>query len=313
MSASIGEEPGVDASAVEAEFERRRLAFLASQGFEGRGSRVAGRLGDTYVITGGDGASRRLLIHGGLSEGSEWGLLAGRLDGRIAIADRPGCGLSYRIDYGRIDDFRGAASEWVDEVVNGLGEEQVDLIANSMGAYFAMAFATDHPDRVRRLVLLGAPAGLVRQLPLFLRLWGNPVTGQVIRRLRTKDPEQLRDRAMGALVAHPERLPDDYLEVAFLAGRLPGSEVTSYTMLRSVADLRGWRTRLLIEEAMATLEVPTLFAWGERDAFLPASIGRSLAERMPAARFESISHAGHVAQLDEPGPIAQLVNGFLAE
>lgn len=300
---------GLALSAQASEFEGRRLTWFAAQGFEGQRRRLAGRLGETYVVTRGD--PQRLLIHGGMSEASEWGLLAGRLSGDIAIADRPGCGLSYRIDYTRIDDFRAAASEWVGEVIDALGMERADLVANSMGAYFAMAYACENPDRVRRLVLIGAPAGLLRTVPLPLRLWGNPIMGQVFRRLRTKDPEQLRDRLGRAVVAHPERLPDDYLQVAFLAGRLPGSDVTSYTMLRSVTDLRGWRPRLLLGEALATLEVPTLFAWGERDAYLPPSAGRSLAKRMPDARLEVVTDAGHVAQLDEPEQIADLVNEFL--
>ncbi len=297
--------------AATAEFEARRLAFFASQGFEGRTHRISGRLGQTYVITGGDGAPGRLLIHGGFSEGAEWGLLAGRLEGRIAIADRPGCGLSHAIDYTRIDDFRAAAVEWVGEVIDGLGEPEVDLVANSMGGYFATAYATEHPERVRRLVLLGAPAGLVRPLPFFLRLWGNPIAGQVIRRMRPRDPEQLRDRAMSAIVAHPDRLPDEYLRIAFLAGRLPGAEVASYTMLRSVTDLSGWRRGLLLGKAMAELPVPTLFAWGDRDTFLPPSAGGAIARGMPDGRLEVITGAGHVAQLDEPDQVAHLVNDFL--
>jgi 2-hydroxy-6-oxonona-2,4-dienedioate hydrolase len=167
MSAAAGEVRGASAQA--SEFEARRLAWFSAQGFEGQGRRLAGRLGDTYVVTGGDGTPRRLLIHGGMSEASEWGLLAGPLGGAIAIADRPGCGLSYRIDYTRIDDFRAAASAWVGEVMDGVGMEQADLVANSMGAYFAMAYATENPERVRRLVLqLDEPGQIAELVNAFL-------------------------------------------------------------------------------------------------------------------------------------------------
>ena len=33
-----------------------------------------------------------VMIHGLLSEASEWSLLAGKLPGRVTIPDRPGCG-----------------------------------------------------------------------------------------------------------------------------------------------------------------------------------------------------------------------------
>lgn len=310
-TATEGEVRSQPEPAAESVFEARRLAFFAGQGFECRGVRLASPQGDTYVLTGGDGVPLRLLIHGGRSEGSEWGLLAPRLGGRIAIADRPGCGLSYRIDYSRIDDYRAAAAAWVGQVVDGLGGAPVDLIANSMGGYFAIAFAVQRPDCVRRLALLGAPAGLLPSMPLALRLASNPIAGQVIRRLAPKDPERSRDRAMRAIVAHPERLPADYLDVASLGGRLPGADLAASTMLRSVASLRGWRPHLLVGEAMTTLDVPTLFAWGEHDAYLPPSAGRPIAERMPNARLEVVTDAGHVPQLDEPEQVARLVNDFL--
>lgn len=52
------------------------------------------------------------MIHGGLSEASEWSLLAGKLPGRVIIPDRPGCGLSYPIDYRGVD-YRQAAADWL--------------------------------------------------------------------------------------------------------------------------------------------------------------------------------------------------------
>jgi pimeloyl-ACP methyl ester carboxylesterase len=48
-----------------------------------------------------------------------------------------------------------------------------------------MAFAIAHPERVRRLVLLVAPVGLDRGgIPLFLRLWDNPIIGPLVGRMQ---------------------------------------------------------------------------------------------------------------------------------
>jgi 4,5:9,10-diseco-3-hydroxy-5,9,17-trioxoandrosta-1(10),2-diene-4-oate hydrolase len=57
-------------------------------------------------------------------------------------------------------DYRSAAADWVLDLVESIEAERIDLVGNSMGGYFAMAFAIAHPERVRRLVLLGAPVGL---------------------------------------------------------------------------------------------------------------------------------------------------------
>jgi pimeloyl-ACP methyl ester carboxylesterase len=293
-------------------FERKRLGFMADQGFDGEGRRIVARSSrSTYVMVSGEGTPSRLLIHGGLSEGSVWAVLAGRLDGRIVVADRPGCGLSDPVDYRKVDSYRDAAAEWADEVVESLGEDQVDVVGNSMGGYFAIAFAAAHPKRVRRLVLIGHPAGLGGEVPVFFRLWANPVTERIIRRLKFKDVDQFRSRVYPTLVAHPERVPKGLAEVEFAAGNLPDFSLTAYTMFRSLISLRGWRADQMLVEALTSLKTPTLFVWGASDLTAPPSKGQPIADRMLNAEFEVIEDAGHMPWIDQPDQVAHLVNDFL--
>ncbi|MEX2430891.1 MAG: alpha/beta hydrolase [Dehalococcoidia bacterium] len=172
-----------------ATFERERLSLFARYGFEGESRWTSDREGrSTYMLSRGEGPCPTMLVHGGLSHASEWALMAGKLPGHVIIPDRPGCGLSYAIDYLGVD-YRKAAADWLLNVVNGIGTDQVDLVANSMGGFFSLAFAIAHPNRVRHLVLVGAPAGLDKKLPLFIRLWGNPITGPIISKQGIRDTE----------------------------------------------------------------------------------------------------------------------------
>ena len=247
-------------------FERKRLALFARYGFNGQSRWYADRRGRrTCAIARGDGDCPTLLLHGGLSQAGEWALLAGRIPGHVIVADRPGCGLSYPIDY-RGMDYRREAAAWLRELLEGIGAERVNLVGNSMGGFFAMAFATACPDRVRRLVLVGAPAGIDRWIPPVLRLWGNPVIGPLIVALKLTNPatpEALRERVFAPLlVAHAERIPRELLELFIAAAALPGAGRTSYSILRSALTLRGWRPRLMLRDDMARCPVPTLFLWG---------------------------------------------------
>ncbi|HVH54033.1 MAG TPA: alpha/beta hydrolase [Actinomycetota bacterium] len=292
-------------------FERNRLALFAQHGVEGQSRRIPDHQGrTTYAVACGDGPSPTILIHGGLSDASEWALLAGRLDGPLVIPDRPGYGLTYRIDYRKLD-FRRAASNWLLELVDGLGVQTVDLLGASMGGFFALAFATSHPDRVRRLVLLGAPVGLFREIPLFLRLWGNPIVGRLISRMKIPDAETLRKRAYTGLVAHPERIPVQLLEVALARGALSGTALASRTMLHAVTSLRGLRRGLWMGEDIVHLAVPTLFLWGELDGQARPSIGAEFSRRMPEAKLTTVNDAGHMPHLDQPEGVATLIRQFL--
>jgi pimeloyl-ACP methyl ester carboxylesterase len=230
-----------------ATFERRRLALFARYGFEGESRWVVDREGrSTYVIGRGAGSCPRVLVHGGLSQASEWALLAGRLPGHVIIPDRPGCGLSYPIDYRGVD-YRAAATSWLLGLLDASGVQRADLVGNSMGGFFSMAFAIAYPERVRRLILTGAPAGLDKHFPLFLRLWGNPIAGPLMTRLGITVPpsaEALRERVYSLLVAHPETVPPEVLEVAHAGmSSISGTGLTARTMLRAATNLRGWRPR----------------------------------------------------------------------
>ncbi|HLM10338.1 MAG TPA: alpha/beta hydrolase [Thermoleophilaceae bacterium] len=296
------------------EFERKRLALFAHRGFEGESQWVTDRRGRrVYLIRGGHGLRPTVLIHGGLSEAGIWCPLAGRLAGDLVIPDRPGCGLSYRIDYRRVGDYRGAAVDWLLDVVDALGVDEIDLVGSSMGGFFSIAFALAHPGRVRRLGLVGAPAGLDRRAPLFVRLWGSPITGPLITRMGITDPEELRSRVFARLlVARPEAVPLDYLETALAARMLPGAGRAAQTMLRSFLTLRGVRREILVRESMVGLPVPTLFVWGDSDKFASPSSGRELAARMPDARVEAIAGAGHLPWFDRLEAVATALGDFLA-
>ncbi|MGH2762210.1 MAG: hypothetical protein ACRDL0_19210 [Thermoleophilaceae bacterium] len=61
-------------------FERERLALFARYGFEAESRRITDRHGRaTYLLVRGEGPRPTVLVHGGLSQASEWAPLAGRV------------------------------------------------------------------------------------------------------------------------------------------------------------------------------------------------------------------------------------------
>ena len=66
-----------------------------------------------------------------------------------------------------------------------------------------------------------------------------------------------------------------------------------------------------LDDPLAALEVPALFAWGAKDQLAPADVGRDLAERMSNAQVAVIEDAGHIPHLDQPGAVATAINRFL--
>jgi pimeloyl-ACP methyl ester carboxylesterase len=57
--------------------------------------------------------------------------------------------------------------------------------------------------------------------------------------------------------------------------------------------------------------MPTLLIWGDKDSFGPSSLAKEMAQSMPHGRAEVVLDAGHLAWLDQPDAVADLIANFL--
>jgi pimeloyl-ACP methyl ester carboxylesterase len=119
--------------------------------------------GATFVLACGPvDAPPVVLLHGSGANAMVWMPVIERLSARrrVHLVDaigEPGLSAPAR------PPLRAATyAAWLEEVLGGLGLDQIALVAESLGGWFALAFATRHPERVSRLALLN-PAGVGRR------------------------------------------------------------------------------------------------------------------------------------------------------
>ena len=111
-----------------------------------------------YHDSGGAGTPV-LLIHGsgpGVSAWANWRLVMPALaqQARVIAPDMVGFGYTERPQ-----GFVYNMDAWVRQAVgllDALGIERTDLVGNSFGGGLSLALAIAHPERVRRLVLMGS-------------------------------------------------------------------------------------------------------------------------------------------------------------
>ncbi|MDQ4214230.1 alpha/beta hydrolase [Microbacterium capsulatum] len=265
-----------------------------------------------------------VLLHGGNSVAASWLPLLPALadEHRLILPDRPGCGLSGPFDYRGVD-LRAHGAAFVERLLDGLGLDRAPLVGNSMGGYFALAFAIAHPERVARLVLLGEPAGSSARAVLFHRLVGTRGVNSLLYRTALRPPRDAAGLRAGwaraGLVADPSRVPDA-LGVCLAAGaRLPWAVRGWTTMVERVfvppggglfaRELRA--TRALVPE-LGRIDCPVLFLWGSQDPLGAPDVGRGIAARLPDARLVEVEDAGHLPWIDQPELCGTAVAEFLA-
>jgi pimeloyl-ACP methyl ester carboxylesterase len=180
---------------------------------------------------------------------------------------------------------------WVTDVlataVRTLWSDPVVLVGTSLGGWFALETALQHPDIACGLLLLDS-AGLHTPTSYLFRLF---LDGQ---------GQGGHDGLIGPLMAAHEA-PDEPPMVA------------AYTTTMTAAALHSWNAHVpdpsLLVRATA-LDLPTRILWGAKDALIPVSHGRALTDAIRGAELFVIPDAGHLLAIDAPEEVMGRLTGM---
>jgi pimeloyl-ACP methyl ester carboxylesterase len=256
---------------------------------EGARERLEVRGGSIQVLRGGEGPPL-LFLHAGGGAG-EWhpfhGLLARHFE--VIAPDHPGFGGSD--DMPEVEGIDDLVYHYLD-VLDRLGLERANVVGGSLGGWIAAELAVHSPERIERLVLLGA-AGL--RVPdhmatdLFLM-----TPDQVVETLY-KHPEPVKQ----AMPAEPD--------VDFI--------LAVYRDMSALARY-GWAPYLSdpkLERRLHRITAPTLVLWADDDRVVPVEHGRRYAERIPDATLRIVEDCGHAMYFERPEAFANSVTEFLED
>jgi pimeloyl-ACP methyl ester carboxylesterase len=190
------------------------------------------------------------------------------------------------------------------EVVDALGLERFDLVGHCAGGWIAAELAVRHPERVRRLALIGACGLFVPGEPIGdVFMHAQPERGTDQSSLRT-----LLFANADAPVAQ-RFFPDGRGDL--------DEEVRRYQMLR-FGSFVGFKPPYFysraLRERLYRAAMPALVVWGEDDRMVPRAHGEAYAAGLPGAgAVEQIQDAGHAVLLQQPQTVAKRVLRFLRD
>ena len=248
-----------------------------------------------------------LLIHGsgpGVSAWANWRLLLPVLaqTRRVIAPDMRGFGFTQRpADPSDACGYTMAA--WVQQAVDlldALKIEQTDLVGNSFGGALALALAIAHPQRVRRLVLMGS-VGVPFEITLGLdAVWGYTPTLNNMRSL------------LDIFAFNRALVTDELAQLRYQASIQPGFQEAFAAMFP--APRQRWVDAMTSPEAaIRALPHTTLVVHGREDRVIPLGNSLTLAQWIECSQLHVFGQCGHWTQIEHAARFARLVENFLAE
>ena len=233
---------------------------------------------------------------------------------RTIVPDHIGCGLSDKPDDAHYPYTLARRADDLEALLDHLGiVKDITLVVHDWGGMIGMVYATRHPERIRRLVILNTGGfHLPKTKPFPWSLWfcRHPLVGPLlvrganafcwaaVRMCATRRP--LPREVRRAFLAPYDSWANRIAVLRFVQDipLRPGDP--SYDLVTAVAD-----------ELVKLRGVPMLICWGDRDFVFDRHFLAEWTERFPDAEVHRFADAGHYVLEDAAEEIVPLIQKWL--
>ncbi|WP_016932022.1 alpha/beta fold hydrolase [Rhodococcus sp. R1101] len=265
--------------------------------------RTAGFETNYHDVGEGDGIPV-LLLHGsgaGVSAWANWrGLIPALAEQRRVIApDLVGFGYTTLPDPVRFEIF----DTWIDQILallDGLQIPKVHVVGNSFGGGLALHLAVRHPQRLGRIVLMGAGGVQFDFTPELDALWGY-----------TPSVENMK-KIMDIMAYDRSLVTDELAELRYRATIRPGAQ-EAFEQVFPAPRQRWLDAQIVPDEDLAAIEHEVLILHGREDRVVPVAASQKMFGLIPNSQLHVFGKCGHWTQIEHAARFRQLVSAFFAE
>jgi haloalkane dehalogenase len=234
---------------------------------------------------------------------------------RVIVPDHIGCGLSEKPDD---DHYSYTLESRVDDLellLDRLGiDRNITLVLHDWGGMIGTAYATRHPERIARMVVMNTGGFHLpdsKPFPWPLRLGRDTaIGGWLIRRLNAF--------CVGTAIigCTKRRMPREVRRAMIAPYDSWRNRIAVHRFVQDIPLFDGDRAYDLVTLVASRLEslasVPMLIAWGMKDFVFDRHFLDTWIKHFPKADVHRFPQAGHYLLEDEPEAVLALVREFLS-
>ena len=243
-------------------------------------------IGPQNVWTGGAGPTL-VLLHGAGDSAGTWSSVVKTFTPRyrVVIPDLAGHGGSAPAE-GPISV--GQVLEGLEAVMQQGPQDPAIIVGNSLGAWAAMLYAREHPDRVARLVLVNGGALVGDRPDLSLMPKSREEAAALMTQLRDPGAEPIPGFVLDNVVREAQTGP-----------------------IARLVQTAGEMGQYVLEGRLHEVTAPADLLWGESDRLFSIAYARRMLAQLPAARLTTIPACGHVPQQECPARFGAALSDVL--
>jgi pimeloyl-ACP methyl ester carboxylesterase len=201
----------------------------------------------------------------------------------------------------RPEDIVYSLRTWTDHIwafMDARGIEKARVIGNSLGGRIALQMATDQPDRIAKMVLMGTPG-----------IGMTPTEGLAALRAYEPSHDAMRALLRNYFAVDPAMITDDLVKIRYEASIADGA----YEAYRAMFfDPRHAGSELgITENEVRAIATPTLLIHGREDKVVPLQVSVTMVGLMPNADLHVFSACGHWTQIERADEFSAVVSDYL--
>jgi 2-hydroxymuconate-semialdehyde hydrolase/2-hydroxy-6-oxo-octa-2,4-dienoate hydrolase len=201
----------------------------------------------------------------------------------------------------RPDDIVYSLRTWTDHVWAFLDAHDIEkaaIVGNSLGGRIALQMATDRPDRITKMVLMGAPG-----------VGMTPTEGLAALRAYEPSHDAMRDLLRNYFAVDPTMITDDLVAIRYEASVADGADEAYRAMF---FDPRHTGSELgITAEEVRAIDTPALLVHGREDKVVPMQVSVTMLGLLPNADLHVFSACGHWTQIERADEFSALVADYL--
>ncbi|GAA4017947.1 alpha/beta fold hydrolase [Actimicrobium antarcticum] len=192
---------------------------------------------------------------------------------------------------------------WVEQVIallDYLDIAQTDLLGNSFGGALSLALAVKHPERVRKMILMGPGGQPFPVTPELEALWGY-----------TPSIDNMK-KIMDIMAFDRSLVTDELAELRYRATMRPGFQ-ERFARVFPPPRQRWSDAQVVPDEQLRALTHEVLIIHGRDDRVVPLDVSMKLMQKIDRAQLHIFGRCGHWTQIEHSARFNQLVLNFLDE